>query len=229
MATWIVHLRIAEQLLKTYDFHEVGFVSGNIAPDCGAANEDWSAFDPPKQVTHWLNDTNKNHNLIDGTKIDVEAFYQQYVQKEVRNLTDERYAFLVGYYVHLLTDIKWATMHRLQKKANPEYAAKLIADPKFIWEVKEDWYGLDFLYLEKNKDNIFTNVFCKIDSVKDHLDYFPPSAFTNQFNYIKNYYTSSEKASIPTDRYLKNQEMDHFIEETTKFISQMLVDLQLIN
>lgn len=45
MATWIAHLRIAENILRNgRGLDKTAFVSGNIAPDAGVPNEDWSIF-----------------------------------------------------------------------------------------------------------------------------------------------------------------------------------------
>jgi hypothetical protein len=45
MASWIVHLRVTDKLLDQIpDLSPVEFVIGNIAPDSGVPNEDWSAF-----------------------------------------------------------------------------------------------------------------------------------------------------------------------------------------
>jgi len=45
MATWIAHLRIAENILnKGYNFEPKAFVVGNIGPDSGVPNEDWSSW-----------------------------------------------------------------------------------------------------------------------------------------------------------------------------------------
>ena len=42
MASWMVHLRIADELLKHIsNIDETAFVMGNIAPDSGVPNEDW--------------------------------------------------------------------------------------------------------------------------------------------------------------------------------------------
>jgi hypothetical protein len=51
MASWMVHLRIADKLLNELkDIDETAFVMGNIAPDSGVPNEDWTKFTPPKTV-----------------------------------------------------------------------------------------------------------------------------------------------------------------------------------
>ena len=54
MASWIVHLRIADRLLE----HITGldpaqFAIGNVAPDSGRPDEKWENFDPPGEVTHY--------------------------------------------------------------------------------------------------------------------------------------------------------------------------------
>lgn len=54
MASWIVHLRIADQLLDQIpDLKSTEFVVGNIAPDSGIPNEDWSAYTPSPVLSHF--------------------------------------------------------------------------------------------------------------------------------------------------------------------------------
>jgi len=53
MASWIVHLRITDKLLdRLSDLSSAEFVIGNIAPDSGIPNEDWSAFTPSADISH---------------------------------------------------------------------------------------------------------------------------------------------------------------------------------
>ncbi len=55
MGTWICHLRIAEKLLPHFpELDKTTFAFGNLAPDSGIPNETWTEFDPPKEVTHFL-------------------------------------------------------------------------------------------------------------------------------------------------------------------------------
>ena len=43
MASWMVHLRIADRLLDEIEkIDATAFVMGNIAPDSGVPNENWS-------------------------------------------------------------------------------------------------------------------------------------------------------------------------------------------
>ena len=54
MASWMVHLRIADKLLdRIPGLSPVEFIVGNIAPDSGVPNGDWSAFHPSTRVSHF--------------------------------------------------------------------------------------------------------------------------------------------------------------------------------
>ena len=54
MASWMVHLRIADRLLEHSNaLDETAFVMGNIAPDSGVLNKDWTRFEPPKDISHF--------------------------------------------------------------------------------------------------------------------------------------------------------------------------------
>jgi hypothetical protein len=90
VATWIAHLRIAENILnRGFKFDKVPFVVGNVGPDAGMPNEDWSEFTPPPGVTHWKKDKD----------IMAEDFWNRYLQDgKVRENTDI-YSFYMGYYI----------------------------------------------------------------------------------------------------------------------------------
>ena len=54
MASWMVHLRIADRLLdRISGLSPVEFIMGNIAPDSGIPNEDWTAFKPSTKISHF--------------------------------------------------------------------------------------------------------------------------------------------------------------------------------
>jgi hypothetical protein len=134
MATWIAHLRIAENLLS-YGFVLAvePFLLGNIAPDSGVSdgNGDWL---PHKNMTHWR----------DANHFQPENFYNAYIAGNDLDL--ERLSFLIGYYAHLVADIDWiANIWQPLKHDNPELADRLKTDPDFAWAIKKDWYGQDFI------------------------------------------------------------------------------------
>ena len=54
MASWMIHLRIADQLTdRIKDLDETSFIMGNIAPDSGVPSADWTVYNPPKSVSHY--------------------------------------------------------------------------------------------------------------------------------------------------------------------------------
>lgn len=211
MATWIAHLRIAENLLNKYDFEIKPFLVGNIAPDSGVPNEDWSEFNPPKNITHW---TNK-----DG-RIEPEIFFDKYIRHQNFTENKHKYSFLMGYYFHLIADTEWLKMHN-KKKDELSYKEKLKKDPNFIWTIKKDWYGLDFKYLKDNPTSMFFEEFIHIVDIKDYLDYFPDGAFERQTKYIINYYLNGKPNLDRPFIYLTEGNMDEYVLNTTKVIEKV--------
>ena len=54
----MIHLRVADTLLSQLDgISETEFIMGNIAPDSGVPNDDWSKFTPSKDISHFLRET----------------------------------------------------------------------------------------------------------------------------------------------------------------------------
>jgi hypothetical protein len=216
MATWIVHLRVAENILnKGYSFDSEAFVAGNIGPDSGVPNEDWSNFDPPKKITHWVGEDNK---------INAQDFWDKYLGNKETEESEGALSFKIGYFVHLLTDIEWSKLLD-EKKKDPLYKEGLEKDNSFIWTIKKDWYGLDYLYLEKNTSSIFHRLFRNIKSVPDYLDYFPQGAFERQMKYITDFYLGENNETKDNFIYLSEEEMNDFIQRTTKVIDELLIEV----
>ena len=54
MASWMVHLRVADKLLDHLKgITQTEFVVGNIAPDSGVPNKDGTAFKPDSSISHF--------------------------------------------------------------------------------------------------------------------------------------------------------------------------------
>ena len=201
MATWIAHMRIAEHFMNLDErLNCIDFLVGNIGPDCGVPNDDWSSFTPDGSITHWK---------LDGNTIDAENFKEKYV-----NSSGDRFTFYLGYYFHLLTDIAWIDLYD-RKRLEPIYYEGLNADPKFIWTIKRDWYGQDELFLLSNPDSVFFRVFQHIESFDNvYFDFYPDEAFTRQVHYITNRYLGA-KADMDRDYpFLSKDEMDTFVDKT---------------
>ena len=203
MATWGLHMRIAEMILNQgFDLDEEYFVVGNIGADCGVPNEDWSQFTPHTNISHW--------STGGKSGIQEDKFIEANFTREL--IDSKEKSFLIGYYVHLLTDKIFTRLIKNKKENDPSYAPWK-NDPKFIWTIKEDWYDLDHKYFRDNPDNIFHRTFQYVQEFPDFMDYYPTGAVQRQVEYITQYYLN------PTDNldreyiYLSEQEMELFLKE----------------
>ena len=220
MATWIVHLRLAENLLEMIEGLDASsFALGNIAPDSGIPDAKWENFTPPKKVSHFIVPTEDDAWRI----VDLE-FYRRYLEPTSRSTEGvKRGAFLLGYFFHLVTDNLWNCW--IVRLAVERFKAEFEADRRFIWEVKRDWYGLDFVYLHKHPDSLFYEVFlgCEYDD-EYGLDFMPAEGLRRQIAHIKAFYQDREKMDQALnerpDIYLTGPEMDRFVDDATRYLLQ---------
>ncbi|NIM96424.1 MAG: hypothetical protein GTO18_22215 [Anaerolineales bacterium] len=217
MATWIVHLRLTENLLPLIHGLDASyFAIGSIAPDSGIPDENWENFTPPPEVSHFKASGGSARELADMD------FYRRYLQSvdEVSN-DPLRFSFLLGYFFHLVTDNEWS--QKVGQPTQARFAEEFDADPEFIWEVKRDWYGLDFDYVRKHRDSIFWTVFLKTAYTHDYIDFLPQEAVQQRIAYIKELYqkTDEEIEEWYIDRpnlYLLQEDMDDFVSGTTDIL-----------
>ena len=148
MATWIVHLRIADRLLDCLEgIAQTQFVVGNIAPDSGLPNADWTAYTPDSRVSHF-----RINRDGEPKEINVQAFLDRYFSEGQRQAYNvEEYSFFLGYLVHLLTDQEWAWRIYRPELAKHSQAFRGNRD-ELNRAMKRDWYDLDFVYLKKHPD-----------------------------------------------------------------------------
>src|SRR5690349_3766536 len=137
MATWIGHLRMANALLEAgYSGDADAFLVGSIAPDTGFPAVFSGEYQPPKSVTHWYNKVGQ---------IEPEAFYARYLNEP--DVTEPRRSFLLGYYLHLIADIRWHEALWMPRFRKPEFAYRMENEPGFFELAYQDVDGSDFLYL----------------------------------------------------------------------------------
>ncbi len=154
MATWIAHLRIAENLLERIPDLDPGqFAIGNIAPDSGIPEENWEKFNPPPDVTHFKRSKSVHKDIAD---LD---FYRDYLA-EIQPDDIPRFSFRLGYFFHLITDNLWTI--QVGKPTQERFPEQFAADDKFIWEVKKDWYGLDHIYVREHPDCLYWRIFLDV-------------------------------------------------------------------
>lgn len=219
MASWMVHLRVADKLLDRIDgITDTEFIVGNIAPDSGVPNADWTVYTPPKDVSHF-----KTY-LADGTSIiDVQTYLRQYFTAEKRTeYSREQYSFYLGYLTHLLTDREWVT--KIYKPSIARYPEAYAADSyKLLWTLKKDWYDLDFLYLKKHPDfrafQIYENA---VGFINTYMDIFAEDAFENRREYITGFYRGGREDIEREYQYLTEAQADRFVEDCVEAVLEKL-------
>lgn len=219
MASWMIHLRIADKLLdKIPNLSPIEFIMGNMAPDSGVPNEDWSAFTPSTTVSHFRTD--------DGSfkkEIDLSAYTRQYFTPALREGYDEKqFSFYLGYYTHLLTDCLWTEY--ILAPCRDRFAAERAADKAgWIARMKEDWYDLDFLYLKKHPGfRAFRAYLGSVGFVNTYMDFFAPDAFDNRRAYITSFYLQENNNLDREYPYLTEAEADQFVEDAAAAILKRL-------
>jgi len=226
MASWMVHLRVADELLGQLEkIDETAFVMGNIAPDSGVPSEDWKEYYPSKDQSHFRTKPE------DETYIDMEAFCKKHFNDDViRNYSLKEFSFFLGYYVHLLTDIQWT--ETIYTDLITAYAREFAEDKyKLGWAAKGDWYDLDFLYLEQHPG---FNAFSVYENAKDFdnefMDMFSRDAFENRRQYICGFYHSDNHGDLHRDyTYLTPEEADSFVQTTVQLIAENLAGIASAN
>ena len=214
MASWMVHLRIADKLLdKIPGLSPIEFIVGNMAPDSGVPNEDWSSFTPPYAVSHFK---------TGDEKAGPEAFAAKYFRPEQSSCYDERqFSFYLGYLSHLLTDRLWS-----EEIARPSFR-KHIGDPPYkgpkVAQIKEDWYDLDYKYLRDHPGfRAFRAYLGAVGFRNDFMEEFTPDALDNRRIYITDFYLQGKENLDREYPYLKEAEMDAFVLGAVEKISAIL-------
>jgi len=196
MGTWISHLRIAERLLEHFsELDEVTFTFGNLSPDSGIPNADWTEFDPPKEVTHFL-----RHGEGEDAIHDL-VYYEQYVANIKPEDDIELYSFRLGYFFHLICDILWAK--RIASTTKQEFKSMFAENPQgAIGIIKDDWYGLDQLYVREHPESNFWQVIMASPNPPSYLPFVKDKALHQQYDHIRKYYSEQEDHWFLTLPYL---------------------------
>ena len=229
MATWVTHLMIADSVLQHFpSLDRRGFCVGNIAPDCNVENEDWTAFTPSREVTHWMQGERKKAS-------DCDAFYEQYIAKRRDGIQSaEEYAFLMGYYAHLITDAAFQKMIRDEDrvkavwkriKENEELrersvgmeeswdnAKKLI--PKRVWV--GHIYSLEAEYLNAHPGSGYLTEILPLKDFPDYIDYLPAGAIVRKIGVMG--YLPKINENLIDWIAISREEYEAYIQETIQMI-----------
>lgn len=209
MASWIVHLRVAEGLLESLGASRAEFIVGNIAPDCGVADENGGFF-PPASVTHWT-ESSKG-------ACEYDRFYEQLMPTAK---TDAQRSLLLGYFCHLMTDVLWSRHINAPTKERLHTLYSTDRD-EYYRIVKADWYDSDAEFLTRHKDYHMLNELsaargcdCSI------IPYYGADNVEKQIAFIGEFY----KSRVYDGRelvYLTPQQADEFVKSTVSEILSYL-------
>jgi hypothetical protein len=216
MASWMVHLRIADKLLLNNSFLKAKeFIIGNMAPDSGVPNDDWSKFSPPTKISHFKV-PKENGKLT----ISLDKYKEKYFTPSLlATYTSEQYSFYVGYLAHLLTDLLWIErVFNPTANKDPHYST----DPSAaVNEWKKDWYDLDFLYLYEHPDFHAFAIYRSAEDFKNtFMEEFSIDAFDNRRAYICEFYSEDREGLYREYPYLTAAQMDDFVEYAAEYISK---------
>ena len=212
MGTWICHLRIAEKLLPHFpQLDKTLFTFGNLAPDSGIPNETWTEFDPPKEVTHFLQ-KGEGEGMIRDL-----IYYREYLANINPQDDIQLYSFRFGYFTHLICDILWMSyIGFTTKNAFKEMIEK---DPLQAWDrIKDDWYGLDQLYNRAHPESLFWQVIHKTPNPPSYLPFIQEKALHQQYDHIRKFYgdPAPEWFVQRPYPYLNENTMTRVVNDTTQ-------------
>lgn len=227
MATWVTHLMIADKILEympQLDRH--GFCVGNIAPDCNIENDDWTDFDPPRAVTHWMGGERKKDE-------DCERFFDEMIRKRMEEIDPgEELSFLLGYYVHLIADAQFQRMIRDEERikamwkrihADPELSARTESMEK-TWDAAKKLFSkaqrfrereiIEAEYLEAYPQSGYRTEILALEYFPDYLDYMPEGCIVRKIDVMGDVPRRSNSDTEPI--CISREEYMNFVEETVK-------------
>jgi len=239
MATWITHLMIADKIMESCpELDRHGFCVGNIAPDCNVENEDWTAFKPSRKITHCMKGNDKQVS-------DCDDFCTEYIQKRKETIqSNEEYSFLIGYYVHILTDaLFYQCLHDVKRL--PHIWERIQSVDSLREQAKgclHDWMSLRNLiskserlqelnameaeYLQENPNSGYLTEILPLKEFPDYIDYLPHGSIVRKIG-VMGYLPEVDK-NLTTPIIMSRDELKTFVNETATYAINRLKELQLI-
>lgn len=230
MASWMIHFRVADALLKACGWPDVprdvstAFVLGNIAPDSGVPNPTGVGYTPNKDTSHFM-------RVFDGEsgalrdRCDPHGYAAQWLVPagEAHDLV--AIAFHLGYLAHLVTDNAW--LQRVVLPAKERYAHLRLengvetpaAVARFYAFLKKDWYDMDFFYIKHHTDLVAYDLFRTAEDIENRfLPIFPADAFARKREEIEAFYRQGIQTVQERETYMTATELDGFVTATEKDI-----------
>lgn len=231
MATWVTHTMIADTVLK--DFPQLdarGFYIGNIAPDCNVENEDWTVFTPSREITHWMLGSRK-------TVSDADYFLEECVLNKDLSHCGEEWAFLLGYYSHLLTDGAFQEYIRDKRRVETVWTridASVLAEASSgmerTWDSvkrlisgkeRRNWIELlEKEYLDANPSSGYLKYIVPLQGFPDYLEYMPAGCIERKVRIMG--YVPQKRDYGLGDIAFSRDEYRFFVTSTIKLVSEKL-------
>ena len=239
MATWVTHLMIADGVLERCPhLHRQSFCVGNIAPDCNVENANWTAFTPSREVTHWMQSERKKAS-------DCDAFCNEYILKRKDKIKSaEEYAFLLGYYSHLITDAAFQAMIRDEERIRATWL-RIKADEKLSFDgagMDETWdsvkrlipkkdrmreiYSMETEYLSDHPNSGYLTEILPLKSFPDYIDYLPQGCIVRKIG-VMGYLPEPDK-SINKFITVSRDEYINFVEDTIQLVAKQFTEKKLV-
>lgn len=208
MASWMIHLRIAQAMLdRGGDLLPIPFIMGNLAPDSGVPADDGYSFIPDKHISHfsYTDERGKMH-------IHPEKFAEQYLAAPCHDR--EAHSFYLGYYAHLVTDRQWIEeIYALGIAAFPELHC---GDKRvFAARIKADWYDMDYAFLKEHSQFPAWVAYQKAPFFPNrYLDFFSEAAFEGRKAFILDFYRRGVAEYTERKNHLSRRDLEVFVTET---------------
>ena len=233
MASWVTHLMIADGVLAQLPgLNRRGFCVGNIAPDCNVENADWTAFTPSREVTHWMQGERKKAS-------DCDAFRDQYILgRKEKVQSAEEFAFLLGYYSHLITDVAFQAFLRDEERVKAAWR-RIKADSQLgpaSAGMEETWdaikqlvsknermrriYVIEGEYLRDHPDSGYLTEILPLTQFPDYIDYLPAGAIVRKIGVMG--YLPKPDESVTDFLTMSREEYRVFVEKTVELVVEKI-------
>lgn len=199
MASWMIHLRVAERVLSAFPRRDPTlFYIGNIAIDGGKVSADGLSVDPPVEVSHWTKT---------GRKMDCDyaGFYETYCGRGFRGED-----FYFGCVSHLLTDVLFCRdyFYPLKEKYREEWNK----DWSFVLRIKEDWYRKDRKFFREHPDFVPMRILSGVKGFRNiYLPWFEEDAVQEKLDELRAEFRDVGETEIPDCAYINENDLDDFV------------------
>lgn len=209
MASWMIHLRVAQKILEQLKLGDtIEFIMGNIAPDSGIPSLDGTGYIPSSEISHFR--TIDEYGFKD---VHEEQFIARYFTEEQRtHYTKRQYTFYFAYLTHLITDKIWSReiVYPAKEQFSKLYDSSM---EDFFAFLKKDWYDMDFLYLKKNPDFSAFQIYQNTNEFKNiYLDFFSEDAFEQRKEFIVEFYRRGVETVEERKTYLTMEQLERFVD-----------------